>query len=133
MSRRLGGISRIEATRRVMKSLARRSPQDVSLASAVDGKSSVIVCLPNEHVSEAVARVAEAGGTATVAVAFAKNYRLVTMGSSSGTGPCVEINEDLSMGMLLIRMERNPGARLRFRFRDVDTSVPEGSPELAYV
>lgn len=133
MSERLGGITRIEATRRVLRSLARRSSHDLTLVSITDGTNPLVVALPNEHVSEVLSRVQALGGVATIAVAYAKNYRLITMGQRNVAHGVVEINEDLSMGMLLIRMENNPGRTLHFRFRDVDTSVPEGSPELAYV
>lgn len=92
----------------------------------------MIVCLPNDYVSEVISRVEGAGGVATVAVAFAKGYRLLRMGRSSVTSGVVEINEDLSMGMLLIRVDNNKGSTLRFRFRNVDTSIPESTPELAY-
>lgn len=116
-----------------MKALAMRGPDDVDLTLDADGHSPVIVCLPSEYVSEVTTRVARAGGTATVAVAFAKGYRLMTMGKSASAAGAVEINEDLSMGMLLIRVDNNPGRTLRFRFRDVDASIPDSSPELAYV
>lgn len=133
MSTVTGGLSRLEATRRVMRALGTRGPNELDLAVDTDGRSAVIVCLPNEYVSEVTSRVERAGGIATVAVAFAKGYRIMTMGRSRSDGPVVEINEDLSMGMLLIRVDNNPGSTLRFRFRDVDASIPESSPELAYV
>ena len=40
--------------------------------------------------------------------------------------------QDLSMGMLLIRTERNPGKSLRFKFRDIDTEIPSGRLEYSY-
>lgn len=132
MSERLGAITRDEATKRVLKAIGRHSPR-IQLFANAEGVSPIVVALPNEHVSEVVARVRAVGGRANVAVAYAKTYSLIQMGAAirSNEGAVV-VNQDLSMGMLLIKLERNPGKSLLFRFRDIETDVPVGSSELAY-
>lgn len=49
--------------------------------------------------------------------------RLVTLGGKTVTGGEVEVTKDISMGFLLIKLERNPGKTVRLRFRDVDTEI----------
>ena len=54
-------------------------------------------------------------------------------GRSATTRPVVEITEDLSMGMFIIKIEANPRKSILFRFQDIEAGVPAASQELAYV
>lgn len=131
MTERSGVMSRDVATRKVMKTLGQSA---AGLPFRLeDGTSPLVIAMPYEHVSEVVNRVLSLGGRANVAVAFAKNYATLVMGRHiEGSGDEIEITQDLSMGMFLIRVKSHPGQRVRFRFRDVDTNVPEVQQELAY-
>jgi len=52
---------------------------------------------------------------------------------SATTRPVVEITEDLSMGMFIIKIEANPRKSILFRFQDIEAGVPAAGQELAYV
>lgn len=133
MNARQATLTRDDATRRVMKSLARQGDSELPRHKDAEGNYPVVVALPYEHVSEVVSRVQSVGGSANVAVAFVDNFAMMVMGHGMvADGPIVEVNQDLSMGMFLIRVQNNPGRTIRFRFRDVDTDVPMISSDLAY-
>jgi len=54
-------------------------------------------------------------------------------GRSATTLPVVEMAQDLSMGMFIIKIEANPHKSILFRFQDIEAGVPAASQELAYV
>ncbi len=131
MTERSGVMGRDVATRKVMKTL---SHSTAGLPFTLqDGTSPLVIAMPYEHVSEVLNRVRSMGGQANVAVAFATNYATLVIGPETDfSGNEMEINQDLSMGMFLIKVKSHPGQRVRFRFRDVDANVPEVRQELAY-
>jgi len=136
MNARNGALTRDDATRRVMKSLARPHASGALTLQLEDGTRPLVVSLPFEKVSEVVERVRSVGGRANVAVAHAKNFNTLVMdlsGMSATTRPVVEITEDLSMGMFIIKIEANPRKSILFRFQDIEAGVPAASQELAYV
>lgn len=135
MSARNGGLTRDDATRRVMKSLARPHASGALSLQLDDGTRPLVVALPFEKVSEVVARVRVIGGKANVAVAHAKNFNTLVMDLNPRTAtdrPVVEITQDLSMGMFVLRIEQNPRKSILFRFHDIEAGVPSVSQELAY-
>lgn len=131
MTERSGLMGRDMATRKVMKTLGQ---SEGTLPFVLDdGTSPLVVAMPYEHVSEVMSRVVSMGGKANIAVAFATNYATLVMGRATvHAGEDLVINQDLSMGMFLIRVKNHPGQTIRFRFRDIDANVPEVTQELAY-
>jgi hypothetical protein len=127
-----GLLSRDDATRRVMKSLARPEFAHLPVYENVDHAFPIVVALPGENVSEVMARVSNIGGQANVAVAFSDTFSMFVMGASSSSEDFLEINQDLSMGMFLIRVQQNPGKKIRFRFRHVNSEIPTVVADLAY-
>ena len=134
MTNRTGTLSRDDATRRVMKTLALTNSPASFPHRLADGSTPIVVALPNEYVSDVMNRVSSMGGNANVAVAFRDHFQTVVLGTSlkGNESEVVEINQDISMGMFLIRVTANPGKRMRFRFRNINADVPEVSLEMAY-
>ena len=133
MTARSGALSRDDATRRVMKTVARTFDREPLPLTLEDGTQPLVVALPSEYISEIVGRVISIGGSANVAVAFNDHFTTIVLANNgSPSMDVLEINQDLSMGMFLIKLERNPGKSMRLKFRDVDANVPDASLELAY-
>lgn len=132
MKKSQGSLSRHDATRRVMKSLARPEFAHLPTYETPGHIFPVVVALPSENVSEVMARVSHIGGQANVAVAFSDTFSMFVMGASSSSEDFLEINQDFSMGMFLIRAQKNPGKKIRFRFRDVNSEIPAVVADLAY-
>lgn len=133
MTARSGALTRDDATRRVMKTVARTFDSEPLPLRLEDGTQPLVVALPSEYISEIVNRVVSIGGQANVAVAFNDHFTTIVLGNKADQSMHVlEINQDLSMGMFLIKLQQNPGKSMRLKFRDVDANVPEASLELAY-
>lgn len=133
MSDRSGGISRLEASKKVMRAISRMSPDRVErFFHAEDGSLPVIVALPHEHASDIIARVQSIGGGGNVAVVFAKNFAIVPLQPHGDADAEIVISQDLSMGMLLLKMKQNPGQVIRLKLRDRDAEFPLSDAELAY-
>lgn len=132
MNKSQGLLSRDDATRRVMKSLARPEFSHLPAFETPGHIYPIVVALPSENVSEVVSRVAHIGGRANVAVAFSDTFSMFVLGASSSSDDYLEIHQDLSMGMFLIRVEKNPGKKIRFRFRGVNSEIPAVTTDLAY-
>lgn len=116
-----------------MKSLALRGPASGERLQIEDGTFPVVVALPYEHISDVINRVQSFGGQANVAIAFSDSFTMITMGQKAVGNKIVEVHQDLSMGMFLIKAQNNPGKTIPLRFRDVAADVPMVSGELAYV
>jgi len=133
MTVRSGALTRDDATRRVMKTVARTFESEPLPLRLGDGTQPLVVALPSEYISEIVNRVISIGGQANVAVAFNDHFTTIALGNKTAQSVHVlEINQDLSMGMFLIKLQQNPGKSMRLKFRDVDANVPEASLKLAY-
>lgn len=122
---------RIELTKRVMKTIG-CSAEPVELMKLEDGTSPLVVALPNEYVSDVFDRVTALGGQANIAVAYAKHFQTLTLTDRSVTAGELEVNRDLSMGMLLIKMSRNPGKTIRVKVRDSAVALPQIETKLEY-
>ncbi len=133
MTSRSGALSRDDATRRVMKTVAHTFASEPLPFQLEDGTQPLVVALPSEYISEIVNRVISIGGKANIAVAFNDHFTTIVLGDDAKQSMDVlEINQDLSMGMFLIKLQQNPGKSMRLKFRGVDANVPESSLELAY-
>jgi len=133
MTAKTGTISRDAATRRVMKAVAHTFSHEPLPFALEDGTRPVVVALANDYISDIVGRVASMGGEANVAVAFSGHFQTIIFSkTTSDSQHVMEINQDLSMGMFLIKLSNNPGKTVRLRFRDVDADVPSFTNEMAY-
>lgn len=64
------------------------------------------------------------------------NFNTLVMdlsGRSATTLPVVEITQDLSVGMFIIKIEANPRKSILFRSKDIEAGAPAACQELAYV
>lgn len=135
-----GHVSSVDvarATRKVMKAIA-TGPTRVRLQyRAEDGTFPLVVALPNENIADVAERVRSVGGSANVAIAFAKNFRIISM-----TGVDVELNPEehedsldvthqMSMGMLLIQFDQRKRSNVHFRAH-AQLSAPLETKALAY-
>jgi hypothetical protein len=127
-----GALTRDEATRRVMKTVARSA--GTPPLRAKDGTFPIVVSLPYENISEVVRRVDNVGGSANVAIAFVDHFAMLAMGRDLEEPSDSEllISHDISMGMFMIKVQNNPGKTVALRFRNVDADVPSISFDLAY-
>lgn len=126
-------VSRIQRTKRIMRTIGLRA-EPFQLFRLEDGTSPMVVALPNERISEVLDRVRRVGGSANVAVAYAKNFEMLTLQDSASTNAQGEllISEDISIGLLALRLRENRGKTLRLKFRDADVEVPHFESEVAY-
>ncbi|WP_147374425.1 hypothetical protein [Microbacterium sp. AG238] len=121
----------------MMKSIA-VGPRRVNLPyAAPDGTRPLVVATPNEHISAVIARVAAAGGAANVALAEARKFVVFVMRSEDEDVPDApgeiseDVNEDMSMGMLLLRASRR-GRKTSYRLRSGATIASPLSEQFAY-
>jgi hypothetical protein len=120
--------------RDVMKAIGMH-PIGLDLYVAPDGTSPLVVATPNEHVVDVLDRVARVGGSANVAVAGARSFELIVLemhGHGDADADDLMIGEDISMGMLSIRLAEQPGAARRLRLRGQEVDVPRVGREIAY-
>jgi hypothetical protein len=127
------------ATRKVLKSIA-VGPQRVRLSYLnKDGEFPLIVALPSEYISHVVQRVIAVGGSANVAVAFAKSFRLMTLTDVNsdpktvGTGPASDIEgtHEMSVGMVLLQYDRTHKKTVSFVSR-ARVDAPASTRALEY-
>lgn len=123
--------SRIEASKRVMRTLAVKHPK-IPLVRDAEGVAPIIVALPSEYASEVLARVRAEGGLANVVVAYAKYFEIMTFNPNRTATADLIINRDLSMGMLVLKIKENHGKTVRLQLRDEAASLPTPSLEFAY-
>ncbi|MFJ4166274.1 hypothetical protein ACIPY5_12020 [Microbacterium sp. NPDC089698] len=116
-------MNRHEATRRVMQSIFRRGTENALRYVAPDGSRPVVVCTPNEYLSEVSKRVDAAGGSANVVLAETKRYSIIIMESVAGDAEDVgseAVNADISMGMFFIRAKSRRGKANIFHIGSVN-------------
>jgi hypothetical protein len=93
----------------------------------------VTITLPNENASDVIARVQASGSGSNVAIAFAKHFEVIPMlPGGNGAGSELVISQDLSMGMLLLRIQQNPGKNISLKLRDREAELPSVNLELSY-
>lgn len=122
---------RIELTKRVMKTIG-TSATPVHLMKLDDGSSPLVVALPNENVSDVFDRVRAIGGNANIAIAYAKDFQMMTLSDRAVSDGELEVNRDLSMGMLSIKMSQNPGKTIRIKVRESAVALPQIETKLQY-
>lgn len=104
--------------------------------TANDGTKPIVVTTPAESVEDVMIQVKRAGGHANVAVALAKQFRIIVMFSDLPEQPKndLEVNRDMSMGMFLIHVGRTKKNRASFGWRQADQApamVPSAPFEYA--
>lgn len=121
---------RTAASKRVMRALA-ITAVDAPLVRDEHGEAQIVIALPSEYASEVLARVRDVGPIVNVIIAYSKTFELMTMREGAPSDAVLEINNDLSMGMLTLRMKENPGRRFRLKIRD-ETAVDIPSESLQF-
>jgi hypothetical protein len=114
-----------------MRTLAIRTPK-IQLTRDETGNAPIIIALPNEYASEVLSRVRAVGGLANVAIAYAEYFEIMTIRPDGRAEGELIISQDLSMGMLILRIKKNPGKLVRLRIRDEEVDVPAPSMEFDY-
>ena len=131
---RMGAMSRDDATRRVMKAIALKNPQVQLPYTAEDGTHPLVVALPSELISDVVGRVVSVGGHSNIAIAFATNFYLIVIDSDGRkkTDGEMEVTQDISMGMFLLKLQGHPNQSVRLRFKNIEAEAPSTQQELEY-
>lgn len=131
-------MNRHSAARRVLKSIA-VGPKKINLPfTAPDGSKPIVVATPAEYLSDVIARVEAAGGSANVVLAEAKSFVVFTlMGSESDTvDDAVEsVNTDMSMGMLWLKynaQRKKSGSKVRYTMNSHQAVMPVSSEHFEY-
>lgn len=120
-------MNRHEATRRVMMSLTAPGGSDRLRFVAPDGSRPIVVCTPNEYLSDVLQRVDALGGSANVVLAEMKRFQVMTIGSNPVDAVDDEsqsVNPDVSMGMFWIRASRSGKRLSTFHLAGVDVTAP---------
>ncbi|WP_300265882.1 hypothetical protein [Microbacterium sp.] len=100
-------MNRHEATRRVMRKLMQPESKSRLRVVADDGSTPIVVCTPNEYLSDVIARVDLIGGRANVVYAEVKRFRVFSIRAVENDGSdqseTTGHNADMSMGMFMIK------------------------------
>jgi hypothetical protein len=74
------------------------------------------------------------GGHSNVAIAFTGKFFLVVLGTASGKNANaeMEVTQDISMGMFLLKLQQHPNELVRLRFKNIDAEAPSTQQELEY-
>jgi len=98
-------MNRHEATRRVMRSIMRPDSKVRLRYVASDGSRPVVVCTPNEYLSDVAKRIEAVGGSANVVLAEVKRFKIMVIESVPDDSPVESegVNAEISMGMFYIR------------------------------
>ena len=134
MTSRIGAMSRDDATRRVMKAIATKNPSVRLPYAAEDGTKPLVVALPSELISDVITRVTSIGGHSNIAIAFATNFYLIILHSQGieSSDAEMEVTQDISMGMFLLKLQQHPGQLVGLRFKNIEAASPSTQQELAY-
>lgn len=127
-----GAMTISTASQRVLAAVyTRRKPLPFTNA---DGSVPLVVALPRDYLSATLDRVRDAGGSANVAVADTKGYKVVVLeidevADEDEGGD--EYPDDMSMGMFMIRLGSRRGEST-FRLSGVRAGLSSASGLLAY-
>lgn len=103
------------ATRRVMKTIARRLPMQPLPVRLADGTTPVIVTEPDDKLNAVATRVEHEGGRANVFVAFPDHLALIDF-SVDSVSPILEqqqkAHQETSMSMYVAFLKHSPGERI---------------------
>jgi hypothetical protein len=128
-------MNRDDATRRVMMSIATRFPRIQLPYVAPDGSKPLVVATPNENVSDVIERVKAAGGSANIALAEARRFRIFViegeLGSESPSEDHEDINNEMSMGMLWLKTQSRKSGLYKLKGAEAK-KVPVANREFAY-
>lgn len=120
-------MNRHEATRRVMMSLSAPGGSQRLRYVAPDGSRPIVVCTPNEYLSDVLARVDALGGAANLVLAEVKRFHVLTITSAevdeAEGAKSQSVNPDVSMGMFWIRTSQT-SRRNVFHLAGIDATKP---------
>ncbi|WP_419819220.1 hypothetical protein [Glaciibacter flavus] len=129
---------RASLNRKIMKAIATGSVRVAMPYRSPDGTFPVVVALPNDNMSDVAARVIATGGPVNLVIASANSFRVIQMGKIPADEidngePTDEINQELSLGMFLIALDRHAKRDARFSFRSVGASALNAGRKFAYL
>ncbi|MFJ6429727.1 hypothetical protein [Microbacterium maritypicum] len=121
-------MSKAELSKRVMRAVALSQPRP-KLARDSDGNAPIVISLPNENVSDVFARAKRAAknDAVNIIIAYSGNYEVLRFDGSVAPDAAIDVNGDLSMGMLSIKLNNNPGKSIRVNVRGETIDVPAAS------
>lgn len=113
-------LRRIQATQRVMKALARLSAREALPVVLPDGSTPVVVTIPEERVSDMVARLDRAGGHANVVIDYVDYFSVADFASndfpSAGAGDdLADVHQLSTVGLLIDWLKLQPDSAGEFR------------------
>lgn len=114
-----------ELSKKVMRSLA-VSTSRAPLTRDSSGNAPIVISLPYERVSDVFLRAQRvmSDGMVNIAIAYSTKFEMLSFDASRQTEIDLEVNGDLSMGMLTIRMNNHPGKAFRINMNDQSIDVP---------
>lgn len=126
-------MNRHEATRRVMKNIMRPDSKVVLRYVAPDGSRPVVVCTPNEYLSDVAQRIEAVGGSANVVMAEVKRFKIMVIESvpDDSQGEAEGVNAEISMGMFYIRAKGRGRRSGTFQIGGVNVESAEQAFEYA--
>lgn len=102
---------RVEATRRVMKALARLASNGPLPVKLEDGTSPVVIAMPSDSVKDLAKQLKRAGGVANVLVAYPDHFALSALEetpSATSIDEVAEVNQLSDVDMLVHWMRTLP-------------------------
>lgn len=113
-----------KATRRVMQTVARvlaKRPLPVRLE---DGTSPIVVALPSDSVATLDARLARAGGSANIFVAYPEKLMLVAARDEHLDDDVADIHPDSTVDMMILWLKSTPKGTGSIRVGEVVADAP---------
>lgn len=121
-------MSKAELSKQVMRAIA-LSDRRPRLARDPSGNAPIVISLPNENVVDVFKRASDAAsdGVVNVVIAYSSNFEVLAFDENPHPDSDIEVNGELSMGMLSIRLNNNPGKSIRINLKDQTIEVPAAS------
>lgn len=121
-------MSKADLSKRVMRSIAidHGVPK---LERDLSGNAPIVIALPNEYIADVFERAKRvtSDGVVNIIIASTNQYEVLRFNGSIATDVDLEVNGELSMGMLSIRLAMNPGKSIRVNLRDSSVDVPNAA------
>lgn len=126
-------MNRHEATRRVMRSIMRPDSKVNLRYVAPDGSRPVVVCTPNEYLSQVTQRIDAVGGSANVVLAEMKRFKIMVIEAvpDDSEAESEGVNAEISMGMFYIRAKAKSRRTSTFHIGGVNVESSEQAFEYA--
>jgi hypothetical protein len=113
-----------QATRRVMQAVARRVAHNPLPIRLEDGTSPIVVALPTDTVEAIDARLARAGGSANIMVAFPDKIMLITALTAEYDNDIADVAPNSTVEMLIEWLQSTTTGTGSIRLREPRHSLP---------